>query len=85
MTYETLEVAPDEYFIEDVTYDEAIMYCFTLSVNGVVGWRLPSYDEIAYLRECRNLEDTAIASDALDYEKRYSLTVVPVRDPIYPL
>ena len=28
-----------------MTYDEAVMYCFALNINGKIGWRLPTYDE----------------------------------------
>ena len=82
MNYDTLEVAPEKYFIDEVTYDEARMYCFMLSVDGEFGWRLPTYNEIEYLR--RHNPDVyglaVVASDALEYEKKIELTVVPVRD-----
>jgi hypothetical protein len=28
-----------------MTYDEAVMYCFSLNVNGKIGWRLPTIEE----------------------------------------
>jgi hypothetical protein len=39
------EVAPLEYQIQ-VTHDEAIMYCFSLNIDGKTGWRLPTFEEI---------------------------------------
>ena len=82
MNYDTLEVAPEKYFIDEVTYNEARMYCFMLSVDGEFGWRLPTYNEIEYLRRLNpDVYGLAIvASDALVYEQSYRLTVVPVRD-----
>lgn len=36
-----LEVAPKKYRL-DLTHNEAVMYCFSLNINGKVGWRLPT-------------------------------------------
>lgn len=36
-----LEVAPKKYRLE-LTYNEAVMYCFSLNINGKVGWRIPT-------------------------------------------
>lgn len=40
-----IEVAPKEYCIRDVTYNEAILYCFQLVIDGKTGWRIPTADE----------------------------------------
>lgn len=39
------EVAPIEYQIR-VTHTEAILYCFSLNIDGKTGWRLPTFEEI---------------------------------------
>ena len=39
-----IEIAPEEYH-KDLTIDEAIMYCFSLNIDGKIGWRLPSTGE----------------------------------------
>lgn len=39
-----IEIAPKEYQI-DCTYQEAVLYCFLLNINGKTCWRLPTYDE----------------------------------------
>lgn len=36
-----LEVAPDNYRPE-LTWEEAKMYCFSLDIDGTIGWRLPT-------------------------------------------
>jgi hypothetical protein len=40
----TIEVAPIEYHTL-LTRDEAIMYCFSLNIDGKTGWRLPTFEE----------------------------------------
>jgi hypothetical protein len=29
----------------EMTYEEALMYCFSLNIDGKIGWRLPTIDE----------------------------------------
>jgi hypothetical protein len=39
-----IEIAPiDRDLI--LTYDEAMLYCFSLNIGGKLGWRLPTKDE----------------------------------------
>lgn len=38
-----LEVAPVSP--TDLTYDEAMLYCFTLEIDGKIGWRMPTHYE----------------------------------------
>lgn len=45
-----LEYAPIEYQ-KFLSYDEAYMYCFVLSIDGETGWRFPTYDEAKWLYE----------------------------------
>ena len=47
------EIAPKETEIKS-NWDDAKLYCFTLNIDGKVGWRLPTIDE---LREIYNSEN----------------------------
>ena len=40
-----IERSPEEYH-KTLTYDEALLYCFSLNIDGKVGWRLPTLREI---------------------------------------
>ena len=40
-----IEIAPEEYWKIDLTWDEAKMYCFCLDIDGKTGWRLPDIDD----------------------------------------
>lgn len=40
-----IEIAPEKYCPDDITYNEAILYCFQLEIDGKIGWRLPTYVE----------------------------------------
>lgn len=75
------EVAPIEYRVR-LTYDEAIMYCFSLNIDGKVGWRLPTLDEVGDAgldyRDNNIIHSTWITWDP---DRRY--TVRPVRDVKY--
>lgn len=39
-----IEVSPIEYK-NRLTYAEAMLYCFSLNIDGKTGWRLPTWDE----------------------------------------
>lgn len=39
-----IEVAPKEYW-KQLTMQDAKLYCFTLNINGKIGWRLPTERE----------------------------------------
>lgn len=41
-----IEFAEMEYRKYELTWDEARMYCFSLAIDGKVGWRLPTVDEL---------------------------------------
>ena len=43
-----IELAPLEY-IKALTWDEARLYCFSLNIDGKVGWRLPTMRELHWL------------------------------------
>lgn len=36
-----IELAPEAYW-KDLPVDEAILYCFSLNIDGKIGWRLPT-------------------------------------------
>ena len=40
-----IELAPIEY-TKAMTWDEAKLYCFSLSIDDTVGWRMPTSDEL---------------------------------------
>jgi hypothetical protein len=42
------ELSPPEYE-KTLTIDEAIMYCYSLNIDGKVGWRLPTVTEMQEL------------------------------------
>jgi hypothetical protein len=73
-----IEIAPKEYRIKS-TYNEAVLYCFQLNIDGKIGWRLPTWFE--YRSDVR--------IDALGYECWYRgdtytdrFWCIPVRDII---
>jgi hypothetical protein len=42
-----LEISSEDYHI-NCTYEEAIIYCLRLVIDGKTGWRIPTYSE--YIR-----------------------------------
>lgn len=51
----SVELAPEEYR-KPLTYEEAIMFCFALDIDGVTGWRMPTLDEMAWAFDSNILE-----------------------------
>ena len=49
-----IEIAPKEFEFETKRYDEAKLYCFSLSIDGKVGWRLPTKEELDSIYESDN-------------------------------
>lgn len=49
-----IEIAPREFEFETKRYDEAKLYCFSLSIDGKVGWRLPTREELDAIYESHN-------------------------------
>lgn len=73
-----IEQAPEEYEAE-LTWDEAIFYCFSLNIEGAVGWRLPTYEEIRIIVGSSNMWKYWYGEVRDDSEsKKYR--VIPVRD-----
>lgn len=72
------EVAPIEYRVM-LTHEEAIMYCFSLNINGEVGWRLPTWDEVNKAGlEWGEMCVNCASSEPWDPTRSYA--VRPVRD-----
>ena len=74
-----LEIAPREYWIK-CTYNEAIIYCQFLNIDGKIGWRIPSFME--YLNT-NKFDNQYGFYELLSHEKWGSNTknnCVPVRD-----
>ena len=67
-----IEIAPKSD--SHMSYNDAILYCFSLNIDGKIGWRLPTLDE--YL-------GTSAMGWYLDDRCRFSgelYPVTPVRD-----
>ena len=77
----TIEIAPIEYH-KILTANEAVLYCFSLNINGKIGWRLPTtseyYSQMPGLRSCWMQSDlSALMDSELDTVK---YNCYPVRD-----
>jgi hypothetical protein len=58
-----------------MSYTEAKMYCFALTYNGKIGWRLPSYEEWEIISHILGWHENKLASDST-----FPRRVTPVRD-----
>jgi hypothetical protein len=72
-----IEIAPEKYW-KHLQFDEAKLYCFSLNINGKIGWRLPTHSEYMKFNSpwwryaCWHLSDPEVLH-ALDY------ITIPVR------
>jgi hypothetical protein len=68
------EIAPKKYHIE-CSYNEALLYCFQLEIDGKKGWQLPTRREADFGRVeiCWWIDDEAV--NLQDY-----FITIPVRD-----
>jgi hypothetical protein len=41
-----IEIAPTSN--NAMSYDEAMLYCFILNIDGKIGWRMPTAEEYAH-------------------------------------
>jgi hypothetical protein len=74
-----IEIAAEDYW-KVLSIDEAVMYCFTLNINGKIGWRLPTRDE-SHTHPVMWRGSRWDMSDVEDIELRgYRYLTVPVRD-----
>ena len=65
-----IEIAPTSE--NWLTYDEALLYCFALNIDGKIGWRLPTDQEFQYHYNIRGWY--------LNEQCPEPLPVTPVRD-----
>ena len=49
-----VEFAPDDYHKFELDWYEAKLYCFSLNIDGKVGWRLPTKEELDAIYESDN-------------------------------
>ena len=78
-----LEVAPKKYRL-NLTHNEAVMYCFSLNINGKVGWRLPTKLEWSTLvtRDTKynySFEYNWIAEDQDNVDSDKVYMAIPIR------
>ena len=58
-----------------MSYSEAKLYCFTLSYDCKIGWRLPSYEEWEIIPHIVGWHENKLARDST-----FPRRVTPVRD-----
>lgn len=76
-----IETAPKEHW-KQLSYSDAVMYCFSLNIDGKIGWRLPTQAEIRTIVRAATswrywyTADYDPANNITDFE----FTIIPVRD-----
>lgn len=75
------EIAPKSTEIQ-ANWNEARIYCFALNIDGKIGWRLPTKEELNEIYRSDNdfRTDGYYWYSDEDYPKPYRLFVRPVRD-----
>lgn len=68
-----IEIAPKEYHIR-CSYNDALLYCFQLEIDGKTGWRFPTYNE--YVEE--DIFGWYLSDEDRHLDSQY--TIMPVRD-----
>ena len=71
-----IEIAPEEYWIK-CTFDQAIIYCTMLEIDGKKDWRLPTKKEF---RDNIKSDHGWYNSDFGLYYENTFFNCVPVRD-----
>lgn len=74
-----IEIAPEEYYIR-CTYEDALLYCFQLEIDGKTGWRLPNYSESSVEFTCAWYQNDRAFNSVETGKKFYA---IPVRDILY--
>lgn len=67
----------------DLSYDEAIMYCVFCSYGDYTDWRMPTEDEIRneiYMNLLRSNYESWVVEDAIKYKLQLNLLA-----PVYPV
>lgn len=77
------ELAPPKYFKKQLTLAESQLYCFSLNIDGNVGWRLPTNDEYEniltyYGSYAAGWDQDDLSDDTYPHDRR--LNCYPVRD-----
>lgn len=49
--FSKIEISPEEHWKVEMLFDDARMYCFSLNIDGKVGWRLPTLIECEIMRK----------------------------------
>ena len=57
-----IEIAPKEYEVS-LSFHESKMYCFLLSIDGKLGWRLPTIDELGTIRNRKQVNPACDLDD----------------------
>ena len=48
------EIAPKSTEVKLINCDDARLYCFSLNIDGKIGWRLPNKEELDEIYESEN-------------------------------
>jgi hypothetical protein len=71
------EVAPEQYW-KELTVEDAVLYCFALTIDDKVGWRLPTH------KEANEMDMYGSCWNQIDIKNPdwngYEYTTIPVRD-----
>jgi len=51
LDYAKLEISPRDYWSQDFLFEHAKLYCFSLNIDGKIGWRLPTVYECEIIRK----------------------------------
>jgi hypothetical protein len=51
LAFANIEIAPYEYWNEELLFQEAKLYCFSLNIDGKIGWRFPTLQECDMIRK----------------------------------
>jgi len=51
LDYAKLEISPKDYWSQDFLFEHAKLYCFSLNIDGKIGWRLPTVYECEIIRK----------------------------------
>lgn len=51
LAFSNIEIAPYEYWTDELPFQEAKLYCFSLNIDGKIGWRFPTLQECDMIRK----------------------------------
>ena len=78
-----IEIAPKSTEIKVNWYD-AKLYCFTLTIDGKTGWRLPTVEELKlFYTQINDLRGWYWSADEYDVDKAYDGTFLSARTSEY--